>query len=155
MTFMFFLLSGKPQTILMEKDTSQTKNNEEKLSICEIMKDDTSEVIRKMESQVPLLFQNYSSLYTQYLHMLDNMFGTCYITEKKFFDRLDIDQGILRQAKKNSESVKNTYMQNIEMSSKLFDEYVKMRVDAIKSFDNYVHVMMNSYANFLSSNNRF
>ena len=155
MTFMFFLLSGKPQTILMEKDTSQTKNNEEKLSICEIMKDDTSEVIRKMESQVPLLFQNYSSLYTQYLHMLDNMFGTCYITEKKFFDRLDIDQGILRQAKKNSESVKNTYMKNIEMSSKLFDEYVKMRVDAIKSFDNYVHVMMNSYANFLSPNNRF
>jgi len=136
----------------MEKDTSQDKNNEEKLSICEIMKDDTSEVIRKMESQVPSLFQNYSNLYTKYLHMFDDMFGTCYITEKKFFDRLNIDQGILKQLKKNSESVKNTYMQNIEMSSKLFDEYVKMRVDAIKSYDNYVHVMMNSYANFLSQN---
>ena len=136
----------------MEKDTSQDKNNEEKLSICEIMKDDTSEVIRKMESQIPSLFQNYSNLYTKYLHMFDDMFGTCYITEKKFFDRLNIDQGILRQLKKNSESVKNTYMQNIEMSSKLFDEYVKMRVDAIKSYDNYVHVMMNSYANFLSQN---
>ena len=136
----------------MEKDTSQIKNDEEKLSICEIMKDDTSEVIRKMESQVPSLFQNYSNLYTKYLHMFDDMFGTCYITEKKFFDRLNIDQGILKQLKKNSESVKNTYMQNIEMSSKLFDEYVKMRVDAIKSYDNYVHVMMNSYANFLSQN---
>ena len=139
----------------MEKDTSQTKNNEEKLSICEIMKDDTSEVIRKMESQVPSLFQNYSNLYTKYLHMFDDMFGTCYITEKKFFDRLDIDQGVLRQLKKNSESVKNTWMQNIEISSKLFDEYVKMRVDAIKSYDNYVHVMMNTYANFLSQNGRY
>jgi len=119
------------------------------------MKDDTSEVIRKIESQIPSLFQNYSNLYTKYLHMFDDMFGTCYITEKKFFDRLNIDQGILRQLKANSESVKNTYMQNIEMSSKLFDEYVKMRVDAIKSYDNYVHVMMNSYANFLSQNDRY
>ncbi len=138
----------------MEKDTPQTKNDEEKLSICEIMKDDTSEVIQKMESQVPSLFQNYSNLYTKYLHMFDDMFGTCYITEKKFFDKMDIDQGILRQLKANSESVKNTWIQNIEMSSKLFDQYVKMRVDAIKSYDNYVHVMMNSYANFLSQNYR-
>jgi len=105
-----------------------------------------------MESQVPLLFQNYSNLYTKYLHMLDDMFGTCYIAEKKFFDRLNIDQDILRQVKKNSESVKNACIQNIEMSSNLFDQYVKMRVDSIKSFDNYVHVMMNSYANFLTQN---
>ena len=72
------------------------------------MKDDTSEVIRKIESHIPSLFQNYSNLYTKYLHMFDDMFGTCYITEKKFFDKMDIDQ----------------------------------------------HVMMNSYANFLSKNDR-
>ena len=139
----------------MEKNTSQTKNNEEKLSICEIMKDDTSEVMQKMESQMPSLFQNYSNLYTKYLHMFDDMLGTGYITEKKFFDKMDIDQGVLRQLKANSESVKDTCMQNIEMSSNLFDQYVKMRVDAIKSYDHYVHVIMNSYANFLSQNGRF
>ncbi|MCH9657119.1 hypothetical protein K0U27_00250 [archaeon] len=138
----------------MEKH-EELEKPQEKLSICEIMKDDTSEVMRKMESQVPSLFQNYSNLYTKYLHMLDDMFGTGYITEKKFFDNLDIDQGILRQLKANSESVKNSCMQNIEMSSNLFDQYVKMRVDAIKSYDNYVHVMMNSYANFLSQNGRY
>ena len=38
------------------------------------MKDDTSEVIRKIESQIPSLFQNYSNLYTKYLHMFDDMF---------------------------------------------------------------------------------
>ena len=130
------------------------KQQEEKLSIYEIMKDDTSEVIKKMESQIPSLFQNYSNLYTKYLHMFDDMFGTCYITEKKFFDKMDIDQGVLRQLKANSESIKNTCIQNIEISSNLFDQYVKMRVDAIKSYDNYVHVMMNSYANFLSQNGR-
>lgn len=108
-----------------------------------------------MESQMPSLFQNYSNLYTKYFHMLDDMLGTGYITEKKFFDKMDIDQGILRQLKANSESVKETCMQNIEMSSNLFDQYVKMKVDAIKSYDHYVHVMMNSYANFLSQNGRY
>ena len=139
----------------MEKDTeSKQETPEERLSVCEIMKDDTSEVFRKMESQVPTLFQNYSNLYTQYLHMLDDVFGTGYIAEKKFFDRLDIDQGILKQIKGNSESVKNRYIQNIETASKLFNQYVKIRIDAIKSFDNYTHVMMNTYANFLSQNNK-
>ena len=135
----------------MQKNTeSEQEKQEEKLSIYEIMKDDTSEVFRKMESQMPSLFQNYSSLYTQYLHILDDVFGTGYISEKKFFDKLDIDQGILKQIKENSKSMKNAYIQNIEMSSKLFDQYVKIRVDTMKSFDNYAHIMMNSYANFLS-----
>jgi hypothetical protein len=33
---------------------------------------------------------------------------------------------------------------------KLFDEYVKMRISTIQSFDNYAHVMMESYAKMLS-----
>ena len=138
----------------MEKYDKLEKQQEEKLSVCEIMKDDTSEIFQKMESKLPLLFQNCSNLYARYIHMLDDVLGTGYISEKKFFDRLDIDQGILRQVKENSKSVKDVYMQNIEMSSRLFDEYVKMRIDVMKSFDNYAHVMMNSYANYLSQINR-
>ena len=139
----------------MEKNNElELEKQEEKLSICEIMKDDTSEVFRKMESQIPLAFQNYSNLYTQYLHMLDDIFGTCFIGEKKFFDNLNIDQGILRQIKENSRSLKDLQIQNIEMSSKLLDMYVKMRIGTLKSFDNYTHVMMNSYANFLTQMNK-
>lgn len=58
----------------MEKDPSQTKSNEEKLSICDIMKEDTSEIIANMESKMPSLFQNYSDLYTAYLHMFNDFF---------------------------------------------------------------------------------
>ena len=140
----------------MEKyDKLEFGKQEEILSVCEIMKDDTSEIFRKMESQIPLLFQNYSNLYTRYLHMLDDVFGTCYIAEKEVFDRLNIDQGILKQVKENSESLKNAYMQNIDMSSAYFDKYLKMRIDVIKSFDNYTHVIMDSYAKMLSQFNKF
>jgi hypothetical protein len=113
----------------MEKDDkSKPDKQEEKLSICDIMKEDTSEVIKKMESKIPSLFQNYSDLYTKHLHLFNDMFGTCYIAEKEFFDKLNIDQGILRQIKANSESMKNNYADNIDMATKLFDEYIKMRI---------------------------
>jgi hypothetical protein len=142
----------KDRILIMGKEYNESKpdKQEEKLSICDIMKEDTSEVIKKMESKMPSLFQNYSDLYTEYLHMFDDVFGTCYIAEKEYFDKLNIDQGILRQIKKNSESIKNNYAENIDMTAKFFDEYVKMRISAIQSFDNYAHVMMESYAKMLS-----
>jgi hypothetical protein len=86
--------------------------------------------------------------------MFDDVFGTCYIAEKEYFDKLNIDQGILRQIKTNSESMKNNCAENIDMAAKLFDEYVKMRVSAMQSFDNYVHVMMESYAKMFSQFNK-
>ena len=140
----------------MEKEGIKSKSNkqEEKLSICDIMKDDTSEIIKKMESKMPSMFQSYSDMYTKYLHTLDDVFGTCYIAEKEFFDKLNIDQGTLRQIKQNSESLRKNYVENIDVAAKFFDEYVKMRIDAIKSFDNYVHVMMESYAQMLSQFNK-
>ena len=138
----------------MGKDESESNIQKEKLSICDIMKEDTSEVIKKIESQMPSKFQNYSDVYTEYLHMLDDIFGTCYIAEKEFFDKLNIDQGILKQMKEYSESIKRNYLENIEMSAKFFDDYVKMRISAIKSFDSYAHIMMESYAKMLSQFNK-
>jgi len=131
---------------------SNTKN--QKLSICDVFKADTLEVIKKLESQTPALFQNYSNLYTAYLHMFDDLFGTCYMSEKEFFDKLNIDQSILKQIKINSESIKEAYLKNIDMNTKYIDEYTKMRISAIKSFDNYMHVMMESYGKFLSQFNK-
>lgn len=138
----------------MGKAESESNIQEEKLSICDIMKEDTSEVIKKIESQMPSQFQNYSDVYTEYLHMLDDVFGTCYIAEKEFFDKLNIDQGVLRQMKQYSESIKKNYIENIEMSGKFFDDYVKMKISAIKSFDNCAHIMMESYAKMLSQFNK-
>ena len=147
---------SKDRILIMGKEYNVSKPNkqEEKLSICDIMKEDTSEVIKKMESKMPSLFQNYSDLYTEYLHMFDDIFGTCYIAEKEYFDKLNIDQGTLRQIKANSELMKNSYVENIDMAAKFFDEYVKMRISAIQSFDNYVHVMMESYAKMFSQFNK-
>ena len=138
----------------MNKKTESKSDKHDNLSVCDIMKEDTSEIIKKIESQIPVLFQNYSQIYTQYLHLLDDIFGTCYIAEKEFFDKLNIDQSTLRQIKENSDIIKENYLQNIEISTKFFDQNTKMRLEAIKSFDTYMHTTMDSYAKILSQFNK-
>lgn len=134
--------------------SNSKKDDEKKLSLCDVMKEDTSEVIRKLESQTPTLFQNFSDLYTAYLHMYDDLFGTCYISEKEFFDKLNINPKILNQIKKNSETIKKNFMEMIDINTKYIDEYTKMRISAIKSFDNFSHIMMESYAKYLTEFNK-
>ena len=130
------------------------EKQKEKTSICDIMKENTSEIINKTESHMPRMFQNYSDLYTAYLHMFDDIFGTCYLAEKEFFDKLNIDQGILQQIKEYHDLMKTNYIENIDVASKLFEEYVKMKISAIQSVDNYSHVMIEYYSKMLSQVNK-
>lgn len=135
-------------------ENKKNPQNEGEISVCDVLKSDTSEIIKKLESQTPSLFQNYSNLYTEYLHMLDDIFGTCYIAEKEFFDKLNIDPKAISQIKKSSEMMKKNYIELIEANKKYWDEYFKMRIATVKSFDNFFHEMMDSYAKTLSQINK-
>ncbi len=131
----------------------QRPNNQDKISACDVMKDNTSKIIKKMESQIPSYVQEYSDLYTEYLHMYDDLFGTCYISEKEFFDKLGFDQETLKTFHNYSKTLTNFYSSQIDMSTNYLKAYVKMRISAIKSYDRYLHVMINSYGKTLSQFN--
>ena len=131
------------------KKSMQRSNNQDKISACDIMKDNTSKVIKKMESQIPSYVQEYSDLYTEYLHMFDDLFGTCYISEKEFFDKLGFDQETLKTFDNYSKTLTNFYSSQIDMSTNYLRAYVKIRISAIKSYDQYIHAMMDSYAKTL------
>jgi len=138
----------------MEKSNeTKTINNEDKISICKLMKDDSLEIIRKLESKIPLHAQNYSNLYTVYLHSMGVLFGTCYIAEKEFLDKLDIDQGIQKQMREHSRIAKENYLDGIEIGTKFLDDYVKMGVSAMKTSDDNFHTMIESYSKTLSQFN--
>ena len=133
--------------------TESVSKMENNVSICDIMKNNTSKVIKKVESQAPSIMQKYSDLYMTYLHTIDDISGTCYISEKEFFDKLNIDQGILKQVDKFSSALTTTYLNQIEISSKYLEGHIQMRVSALEVYDNFMHIMMDSYAKTLSQFN--
>ncbi len=150
--------------ILLKTDENVTKNShtkksvakpteQDKISVCDVMKSKTSSVIRKMESQIPSYVQEYSDLYTEYLHTIDDLFGTCYLSEKEFFDKLNIDQKTLKVFDNFWSFWEKTTTSQIETSTNFMRTYVQMRISAIKSYDKYVHTMMDSYSKMLSQYN--
>ena len=119
-------------------------------SICDIMKGNTSAIIQKMESQIPVNFQIYSDMYKEYLHMIDDLFGTCYLSEKEFFDKMNIDDRILKIMDSYGKTYTEIYNSQIENYSSFLKGYSKMRTSGMRSFDKFAHVMMDSYAKMIS-----
>jgi len=137
----------------MVKQESTTKTKEKKISVCDVMKSNTSKSLKKLESQIPSLVQQYSDLYSAYLHSFDDIFGTCYIAEKEFFDKLGIDDKTLKTFEEFSDILTRNHSTQVDAYSNFLRTYVQMRISAIESFDNYVHVMMDSYSKMLSQVN--
>jgi len=135
----------------MSKIENTSKNE---ISVCDIMKKNTSDIVKKFESQTPLLIQKYSDLYIAFLHTIDDMFGTCYISEKEFFDKLNLDQDVLKEMQKFSNSLTEMSLNQIESSSKYLEAYIQMRISALKTVDNFTHIMMDYYAKTLSQYNK-
>jgi len=110
---------GKESTLEnnpINKSEKKSKN-QVKISICDVMKDNTSKRLKKLESQIPSYFQEYSDLYTEYLHMFDDLFGTCYISEKEFFDKLGFDQETLKTFDNYSKTLTNFYSSHLFCSN--------------------------------------
>jgi hypothetical protein len=139
----------------MDYSKSPSKSIEkDKISICDVMKEDTSKVIQKLESQIPLNLQQYSDLYYAYLHTLEDTFCTCYISEKEFFDKLNIDQGILAAYQKYSNVFTDTFLDQIELFSKFKEQNIQAQKSCLDVYDKLMHSMMDSYAKFLSQYNK-
>lgn len=117
------------------------------------MKNRTSEIVKKIECQLPLSVQQYSDLYTAYLHSIDDVFGTCYISQKEFFDKLGISQEALRNFDKYLESISKSYQNWIDFNSKYGQYYVQNRLFMIKSSDQFIHMTMDLYAKMLAKFN--
>ncbi len=150
--------------ILLKTDENVTQNShtkksvakpteQDKISVCDVMKSNTSSVIRKMESQIPSYAQEYSDLYAEYLHTIDDLFGTCYLSEKEFFDKLSIDQKTLKAFDNFWSFWEKTATSQIETSANFMRTNNQMRISAIKSYDKYVHTMMDFYSKMLSQYN--
>lgn len=144
----------------MSKNISETKEalkdseSASLISICDVMKENTTAIIEKLEAQVPINLQQYSDLYSEYLHSLDIIFGSCYISQKEFFDKLGFDQKTLEYYKNYWDSLTKMSLSQIDMYAGIQALYTKTRIVAMKSYNQYVKLAMDNYAQMLSQFNR-
>ncbi len=144
-------MSTKEQTAL-KNITSNEKPL--KISVCDLSQNNASEILQKMEYQVPIYLQGYSDLFTKYLHSFNTVFGTCRISEKQFFDKLGIDHTVMQEIADYWNFVKNLTLIQIELNSKFVEDYIEFRVSTIESIDKSITSMLDYYSKTLSEFNK-
>ena len=110
--------------------------------------------LQKMEFQVPKYLQGYSDLYTKYLHSLNTLYGTCYVSEKQYFDKMGIDHKVLEPINEYWKFLKNLAIVQIGARSKFIEDYIQFRIAAIESFDKSMASALDYYAKALSEYNK-
>jgi hypothetical protein len=128
------------------KKEAESSGKENAVSVCDVMKNNTSEIIQKIESKFPTYAQLYTDLYTKYLHTIDDLYSTCYLSEKEFFDKLGMDNKTLQAFDTYWKSVTNMTVYQIDMAANFAKMYVQFRLATIDSYDKIIHTMMDSYA---------
>ncbi|MGB6463301.1 MAG: hypothetical protein WBF38_03640, partial [Nitrosotalea sp.] len=140
--------TAKKESESSEKDTS---------SICDVMKNNTTEIIEKIESKFPIYAQLYTDLYTKYLHTINDLYSTCYLSEKEFFDKLGMNKPAIQAFDAYWKSITTMALSQIDMGTNFAKMYVQFRLDTIDSYDKVAHLMMDNYArvwNQLNSYNK-
>ena len=85
--------------------------------------------------------------------MLEDLYGTCYIAEKQFFDKLGIDQKTSNALDKFWTGVTDTGISNIDMYTNFRKAQFETMTSFIKSYDHFVHVGMDYWAALVSELN--
>jgi len=136
-----------------EKNPSQSLVTKDKAtankSVCGVMKDNTINIIQKLESEMPPLFQGYADLYTRYLHSIQDVFGTCSLAEKQYFDKMDVDQNMLKAYDDYLKSVTSVVESEIDFSIDFVKRYIQFRLSSVDSWDKYTHTCIDMYAKSL------
>ena len=128
----------------------QSAKKETEISICDILKNNTTKVIRKLESQVPANVQAYSDLYANYLHMLDGYFGTCYLWQKQYFDTLGFDSQTLNAINDYFGAMTDLYCNQIEIFASAQKFSIDARDNMMKMCDQQIHQMLDYYGKVFS-----
>lgn len=140
-------MSTKVQTVTK---TKQQNEEIQKISVCDLMKNNASEILQKMEYQIPIYLQGYADLFTKYIHSFNAYFGTCRVSEKQFFDSVGIDHTIMEEFQEYWNFVKNLNIVQIETFSKFIQDYIEFRISTIESVDKFTDSVSDYYSKTLS-----
>lgn len=129
----------------MSSDTKKivetTKENTPTDSISQVFKNNTHEITKKLESQLPQKMQQFSELYSAYLHSMNNTFDSCNICEKEFFEKLGIDNNISKTFGEYAKTCTDLTLQQMDYYAQFRKYVTDTQLSAVKSWDNFMTTM--------------
>ena len=119
------------------------------LSVCDVMRDNTNQVIMKVESLLPIFIESFADIQEEYLRVARDFFGTCYISEKKLLDKIGVDHNAIEGFDKYLKVLTKYTILDIDMATNFHKTFVTNTISAMKTYDSYVKLMLSEYAKML------
>jgi hypothetical protein len=130
---------AKKETIENINQIENKKSEEtESDSISQILKNNTHKFTKKLESQLPLKMQQFSELYTAYLHSVNNTFDSCTTCEKELFEKLSMDKGLVKAFEKYTKVGTDSMLQQMDYYAQFRKYSTDAHLSAMKSWDNFM-----------------
>ena len=135
----------------MSKTESQENKREEApvLSVCDVLRDNTNQVIVKVESLLPSFIESFANIQEAYLRIARDFFGTCYIAEKELLDKMGVDHKAIESFDKYLKVLTKYMILDIDMVNNFRKTFVTNTISGMKTYDNYVKLMLSEYAKML------
>jgi predicted transcriptional regulator YdeE len=124
-------------------------------SIQNIIQDHTSEIIEKIDSKIPTYVQLYSDLYKKYLQIAGNLCTKSYLTQKEFYEKMEIDDARFAMFDAYLESIKKMSLLQIDMTETMFQSYIGFRLTALDFYDQMMNGCMVNFAKMCPILNNF
>ncbi|MEZ7990131.1 MAG: hypothetical protein QMC56_07485 [Nitrosopumilus sp.] len=129
--------------VTKKKIVENKKSKETELdSISQTLKNNTHVFTKKLESQLPLKVQQFSELYTAYLHSVNNTFDSCITCEKELFEKLGVDKGLIKAFGEYTEAHTDMMLQQMDYYAQFRKYSTDTQLSAMKSWDNFMLTMM-------------
>ena len=130
---------AKKETIENINQIENKKSEEtESDSISQVLKNNTHKFTKKLESQLPLKMQQFSELYTAYLHSVNNTFDSCTTCEKELFEKLSMDKGLVKAFEKYTKVGTDSMLQQMDYYAQFRKYSTEAHLSAMKSCDNFM-----------------
>lgn len=113
-------------------------------STFDVIKENTSKVMSKMDSQIPLYVKMHSDMYRRYRHMMDDFFDAGYALERAELDLLFQNDGTRRAAETATRLYSNTMLANLSMYGEFLKWYAHAQRANMRAVDNIYHNFLKS-----------
>ena len=120
---------------------------ESSTSVSEVMEKHTMEVMKKLESHIPLQIKSYSDFSREYMKLVEEIFDIDYAIENKVFGNFGMDEKSIKLLDDYLEMGSKFYMSSIDMSNEFFKEYLNMRLSVMESYNKLLKDFSTNFRN--------
>ncbi len=138
------------EAIKTSKNEHDLSGQKTSASMPGVMKNNTSEIVEKIDSKIPVYVQLYSDLYKKYLHIANNFYTASCLAQKEFFDKMGVNNEMPTMFDAYLRSVQQMVLLQIDMNENMIQSYVSHRLTVLDFYDQMMNKNITNFTKMFS-----